>query len=80
MTQTSAQDMLDSLELPRQLCGVITESPEELIAAVSDVVTVQVAMDSAAVDNVIGPDELPQDAQIVSNNTGKHFRGPTMRI
>ena len=26
-------------------------------------------------DNVIGPDELPQDAEIVPNTTGKHFRG-----
>jgi len=55
---------------------VITESQDdELIATVSDVVTMQVAMDSAAVDNVIGPDELPQNAEIVPNNTGKHFRG-----
>ena len=75
MAQAPAQELLDSLATPTQLVGVITESPEELIAAVSDVVTVQVAMDSAAVDNVIGPDELPQDAQIVPNNAGKHSPG-----
>ena len=35
----------------------------------------KIAMGSAAVDDVIGPEGLPQDAQIVLNNTGKHFRG-----
>ena len=75
MAQASAQELLDSLQVPQRLVGVITEPPGELIAAASDVVTVQVAMDSAAVDNVIGPSELPQDADIMPNNTGKHFRG-----
>lgn len=75
MAQASAQDLLDSLEVPQRIIGVITESPDDLIATVSDVVTVQVAMDSAAVDNVIGPSELPQDADIMPNTTGKHFRG-----
>ena len=32
-------------------------------------------MDSAACDNVIGPDELPQDAEIIPNTSGKHFVG-----
>ena len=56
--------------------GCLTNSCEdELVAAVNDVVNVRVAMDSVAVDNVIGPDELPQDAQIMPNTSGKHFRG-----
>jgi hypothetical protein len=46
-----------------------------LVAAVSDVVTIQVAMDSAAVDNVIDPASLPQNADIAPNTTGKHCRG-----
>ena len=75
MSQAPAQVLLDSLEIPQQLVGVITESHEELIANVREIVDVRVAMDSAAVDNVIGPDKLPQDVQIVPNTTGKHFRG-----
>ena len=67
--------MLEHLEVPNQLVGVITEAPEDLIATVNEVVDVRVAMDSAAVDNVIGPNELPQNAEIVPNTTGKHFRG-----
>ena len=32
-------------------------------------------MDSGAVDHVIHPRELPDDAIIVPNTTGKHFKG-----
>jgi hypothetical protein len=65
----------DSLEIPKSIIGVITESPDDLIATVNEAVMVQVAMDSAAVDNVINSNELPQNAEIVPNTTGKHFRG-----
>ena len=36
---------------------------------------VRVTMDSAACDNVINPEELPDDAVVVPNATGKHFKG-----
>jgi len=36
---------------------------------------VRVALDSAACDNVIDPEELPQDADFEPNETGKHFVG-----
>ena len=33
------------------------------------------AMDSGACDNVIDPDDLPEDCVVVPNTTGKRFRG-----
>ena len=36
---------------------------------------IRVAMDSAAVDNVIHPDELPEDMEYEPNTSGQHFRG-----
>ena len=58
-------------------CGQLSviEDQEQLIAAAVEVVKVRVAMDSAATDNVINPDELPEDAVLIPNTTGKHFRG-----
>ena len=47
-----------------QLCNV--EPPS---------VKVKAAMDSAACDNVIGPEDLPEDAEYEPNETGKHFVG-----
>jgi hypothetical protein len=38
-------------------------------------VRIRQAMDSGAVDHVIHPRELPDDAIIVPNTSGKHFRG-----
>ena len=38
-------------------------------------VRVRPAADSGACDHVINPDELPDDAVIVPNTTGKHFKG-----
>ena len=48
---------------------------EQVIAAAVEVVKVRVAMDSAATDNVINPDELPGDAVLVPNTSGKQFVG-----
>jgi hypothetical protein len=50
---------------------------EQVIAAAIEVVKVRVAMGSAATDNVINPDELPEDAlqHIIPNTSGKHFVG-----
>ena len=46
-----------------------------MIAAATEAVRVRVAMDSAAVDNVIHPDELPDDVAYTPNESGKHFVG-----
>ena len=40
-----------------------------------ETVKVKVAMDSAAWDNVINPEELPSDAEVEPNTTNKHFKG-----
>ncbi len=55
--------------------NLILEEEEELIAAATEEVTIEVAVDSGAVDNVINPDELPCDAQPTGNPTGRHFVG-----
>ena len=47
----------------------------QLIAVATEVVKIRVAMDSAATDNVIPPGELPPDAVIIENTSGKHFVG-----
>ena len=48
---------------------------DELIANTSEQVKIRVAMDSAAVDNVISPEELPADVEYEPNSTGRHFVG-----
>ena len=48
---------------------------EGVVAAATESVKVRVAMDSAAVANVIHPDELPSDAEYVPNKSGRHFVG-----
>ncbi len=50
-------------------------APDEVIAGMESSTRVRVAMDSAAVDNVIHPDELPEDAEYQPNTSGKHFVG-----
>ena len=45
----------------------VTDAPEE--------VSVEVAVDSGAVDNVVGPDDLPGGVKVEPNKTGKHFIG-----
>ena len=47
----------------------------ELIASAVERVRIRPAMDSGAVDHVIHPRELPDDACIVPNTTGKNYRG-----
>ena len=44
-----------------------------LIATAVERVRIRPAMDSGAVDHVIHPRELPDDAVIVPNTSGKHF-------
>ncbi len=61
----------------RQEANLILDEPEddELIGATTEKVSISVAMDSGAVDNVIGPEELPCDAEIIDNSSGRHFVG-----
>ena len=52
------------------------EEPEQVFAVEKPMaVKIKVAMDSAACANVIGPEELPQDAEFEPNETDKHFVG-----
>jgi hypothetical protein len=55
---------------------VIDDSSEDagLLGAVTQV-RVRPAADSGACDHVINPDELPDDAVVMPNMTGKHFKG-----
>jgi hypothetical protein len=46
-----------------------------LIATTVERVRIRPAMDSGAVDHVIHPRELPDDAFIVPNTSGRHYRG-----
>ena len=51
------------------------EPEEELVAAAVEKSRIKAAMDSAAVDNVIGPDDLPAGVEPSGNTSGKHFVG-----
>ena len=53
----------------------ITEEEEPMIGATQEKVNISVAMDSAAVDNVLHPRELPGDSEPEPNLTGRHFGG-----
>ena len=52
---------------------LVIEPEEELIGAATEQVTIAVAVDSGAVANVIGPDELPVDAELVDDAQGRHY-------
>ena len=57
-------------------CILDDEDHEEGFLGVAvERVRIRPAMDSGAVDHVIHPRELPDDAIIVPNTSGKHFRG-----
>ncbi len=62
-----------------QLLGSVNclelEDKGEVIANTESSTRIRVAMDSAAVDNVIHPDELPGDMEYEPNTSGQHFRG-----
>ena len=57
-------------------CIQHSEEPQELCTVEPEIVKVRVAIDSAACDNVINPEELPSDAEFEPNETGKHFNLP----
>jgi len=52
---------------------ITEESSDGMLGSVTQV-RVRPAMDSGACDNVIDPDDLPDDCVIVPNTSGKHFR------
>ena len=54
---------------------VAYEYEDNLIANTCDTGRISVAIDSAAVDNVIHPGELPPTVQINPNHENKHFVG-----
>ena len=51
------------------------DNGNDLIATAVERVRIRPAMDSGAVDHVIHPRELPDDAIIVPNTSGKNYRG-----
>ncbi len=55
--------------------GLIMDENEELIGAATEVVEVEVAMDSGCVGNVIHPKQLPSDAKPTPNTSGTHYTG-----
>ena len=64
-------------------CGVTTdetnllEEEDDMIGVVgtSDEVEIEVAFDTGAVGNVCGPDDVPANAKLIPNRSGKNFTG-----
>ena len=52
---------------------MVIEPAEELIAAATERVRIAPAIDSGSVANVIGPDDLPADAELIDDADGRHF-------
>ena len=50
-------------------------STDEICAVAPRKVKVRVALDGAACDHVINPDQLPSDAEVEPTETNKHFVG-----
>ena len=55
--------------------GLLMDEMEELIGAATEVVEVEVAIDSGCVGNAIHPKQLPLDAKPTPNTSGKHYTG-----
>ena len=55
------------------LCIAEEEDDDQVPAAASEAVRLRVAMDSAAVDHVMHPRDLPADVEYVPNTSGRHF-------
>jgi hypothetical protein len=71
---TEAENIIKSINVISYACEPC-EPPAQLCAVAPEVVKVRVAMDSAACDHVINPEELPSDAHYEPNETNKHFVG-----
>jgi hypothetical protein len=74
------RDAIKQAESALRSINVLTYTKEaakadHLCAVEPEVVKVRVALDSAACDNVINPEELPSDAEYEPNETNKHFVG-----
>ncbi len=69
----------EAIREAEQLLGSVNclelENQDGVIANTESSTRIRVAMDSAAVDNVIHPDELPGDMEYEPNTSGQHFRG-----
>ncbi len=48
---------------------------DQILIAAPDEVKIAVAVDSGAVENVIGQEDLPGSVHVASNTTGRHFVG-----
>ena len=57
------------------LCIEEEDDEDQILAAASEAERLRVAMDSAAVDHVIRPRDLPADVEYVPNTSGRHFIG-----
>ena len=68
-SKRQALDEHDSISL------LETSVRDNLIAVASEAKRIRVAMDSAAVANVINPEDLPNDVEFTPNETDDHFVG-----
>ena len=57
------------------MCIEEADDEDQVLAAASEAVKIRVAIDSAAVDHVIHPRDLPSDVEYVPNTSGRHFVG-----
>ena len=67
---TTATTASDASPVP---CIESEDDHEQIPAAASEAVRLRVAMDSAAVDHVIHPRDLPADVEYMPNTSGRHF-------
>ena len=57
------------------MCIEEADDEDQVLAAASEAVKIRVAIDSAAVDHVIHPRDLPSDVEYIPNTSGRHFVG-----
>ena len=69
------QSIREAESIMRSISCIELAEQEELLANTSESTKIRVAMDSAAVNNVIHPEELPQSVEYTPNEIGKHFVG-----
>lgn len=74
-TRLSVDQLINEENNLGALGTLLEEDADVDICSAVQKVRIRPAMDSGAVANVINPKELPDDAIIRPNTTGKHFRG-----